>query len=411
MSVNNNPDVVIIGGGIAGACTLYYLSKFGIKNVLLIEKANYLAYGITRHTAGQVMLQMDNEFDILLSQYSLDELKQLQELTGINLYKNKTGMLTVSPGVPFSERLQKWFYRQESLGIPTEIWDIKKIQSKVPLLNIHEIDFGIFSKQDGVVDADRLVNTYAKCAQELGAKVNTDVEATNIRIEKNQVVGVETNRGFISTKIVVNSAGLDARIVGSWIGLDLPLSNTWRFNGFTKQIKSHLVPEDMPTIEVLHEQSDKTIYMGPQTNGVDFTIGVFPVAQYGNYASPRLMLEEERYSSELEYRFPLLFDNTSYEDPHGGQFDEKRGNGSPRCIVKHEGFPQDSNPILGPVNSVKGYYNNCGWGGLGITHGPIGGKLVAASIAEVTDLPTSLEPFLLKRFETNDHTEGKKENA
>ncbi len=401
MEHNNSSDVVIIGGGIAGVSTLYYLTQCGIKNVWLIEKSAELALGITRHTAGQVMLQMDNEFDILLSQRSLKEIKELENITGINLYKQKTGMLTVAPGVKFPDKLEKWFERQESLNIPTEIWDTPKIRARVPLLNTQDIDFGIYSEQDGVVNADLLVKLYAKLAKARGAKVVTGSEVTNIITRNNKIYGVETNKQeIIRTRIVVNAAGLYAKAIGHWIGLNLPLINSWRFNGFTHLLDPDLdlVPRNMPTVEVLNKEPDKIIYVGPQNNCIDFTIGVFSVEKFGDNASPKLMLEDERYYTEFEARFPRLFDNKSYQNPQGGQFDEKRSNGSPRCSVRHEEYPEDSKPILGPVESIEGYFNNCGWGGLGITHGPIGGMLVANSIAKTKNFPINIEPFLLQRF-------------
>ena len=46
-------DVVIIGGGVIGCSTLYYLAKMGVTNTVLLEKAQLTA-GTTWHTAGEL---------------------------------------------------------------------------------------------------------------------------------------------------------------------------------------------------------------------------------------------------------------------------------------------------------------------------------------------------------------------
>jgi glycine/D-amino acid oxidase-like deaminating enzyme len=51
-------NVVIIGGGIAGVTTLYFLLKHTDKKIVLVE-ANRLAHGATGHNAGQVVAEFE----------------------------------------------------------------------------------------------------------------------------------------------------------------------------------------------------------------------------------------------------------------------------------------------------------------------------------------------------------------
>lgn len=46
--------VVIVGGGIAGSSAAYHLTKFGIEDVVLLER-NQLTSGTTWHAAGLIM--------------------------------------------------------------------------------------------------------------------------------------------------------------------------------------------------------------------------------------------------------------------------------------------------------------------------------------------------------------------
>ncbi|MEM2161110.1 MAG: FAD-binding oxidoreductase, partial [Candidatus Nitrosotenuis sp.] len=58
----------------------------------------------------------------------------------------------------------------------------------------------------------------------------------------------------------------------------------------------------------------------------------------------------------------------------------------------------DINPIIGPVDEVVGFVNDCGWGGEGIMHAPAGGHIVAEYVMGVQATIFTLEPFLLSRF-------------
>ena len=51
--MENHAKVVIIGGGVVGCSILYHLSKFGLKDCILLER-NELTSGSSWHAAGNV---------------------------------------------------------------------------------------------------------------------------------------------------------------------------------------------------------------------------------------------------------------------------------------------------------------------------------------------------------------------
>ena len=58
----------------------------------------------------------------------------------------------------------------------------------------------------------------------------------------------------------------------------------------------------------------------------------------------------------------------------------------------------DNMPILGPVEGLDGYVNDCGWGGEGVMLAPVGGQLIAEFVADGETSSFPLDSFLLKRF-------------
>lgn len=62
----DNTDVVIIGAGIMGLSTAYYLSRFGLK-IYIIEKESYVGGNTTMRCAGGIRTQFSSYENIVLS--------------------------------------------------------------------------------------------------------------------------------------------------------------------------------------------------------------------------------------------------------------------------------------------------------------------------------------------------------
>ncbi len=63
-------DVVIVGGGIAGVTTLYFLMKYTNKKCILIE-ARRLAHGATGHNAGQIVAEFEKPLIDIVREYGM----------------------------------------------------------------------------------------------------------------------------------------------------------------------------------------------------------------------------------------------------------------------------------------------------------------------------------------------------
>ena len=63
-------DLVIVGGGIAGITTLFFLLKYTHKKIILIE-ANKIAHGATGHNAGQVVAEFEKPLSEIIHEHGL----------------------------------------------------------------------------------------------------------------------------------------------------------------------------------------------------------------------------------------------------------------------------------------------------------------------------------------------------
>src|SRR6185295_4630422 len=80
-----------------------------------------------------------------------------------------------------------------------------------------------FCQRDGIADPNGVTMGFAKAAQAAGVSVERDTEVTGIRVEAGRVAAVETTRGTIDTRTVVNAAGPHARLIGRMAGVDVPV--------------------------------------------------------------------------------------------------------------------------------------------------------------------------------------------
>ncbi len=70
LSKDESTDVAIIGGGIAGISTAFFILKHTTKKIILIEKSK-LAYGATGHNAGQVVSYFEKPFHVMAEEFGV----------------------------------------------------------------------------------------------------------------------------------------------------------------------------------------------------------------------------------------------------------------------------------------------------------------------------------------------------
>ena len=214
-------DAVIIGGGAIGASTLYYLTKMGMTDAVLLEKGA-LASGSTGDSAAIVRQHYSNEVSIMLVKRSVETLQGFLNEFGVDVY-DQTGWCFLVPPEAETSFVEN-MARLQSLGVRT--WEISVEEAEerhLPGLNPEGIGRIAYEPDGGFADPHAMCEAFAARARDGGAVVHLNTPATGFTISKGRVTGVQTASGEISAPIVVNAAGPWAGEVGRWAGLDLPL--------------------------------------------------------------------------------------------------------------------------------------------------------------------------------------------
>ncbi len=401
MGQRQTAEVVIIGGGIQGVSAAYYLSQAGVKKVRLVEM-DKLGSGTTYHSAGWFVLQATSKSNILLSQISLREYQKFSEMFGVDLHFQKVGSLCVTT-YDHREEIDQIVNTYRLHKVPIKIKTEDEIKEMVPSIETFPGDIGLFCESDGLLDSAFILHTFKKHASLNGAIIEENVEATDIIVKKGRVVGVEVNNNeIISTEYVINAAGIHDKCVANMINIpDFPTYKTRRYTLITEK-KPELLP---PTLVEI--QKPEAIYMSWDGPRVSYSVGLEPTTCFNH--KRRLTIEDieyidKEYSEPLILRLPEVADLTiDLNKSHGGirsvpgylpesTISNNFSNNMPPPQVGK------SLPILGPIDEVEGFINDCAWGGLGVSHAPAGGKIMAELITENRVTSLDITPFLLNRY-------------
>jgi len=373
MDFPHTADIVIIGGGVMGASIAWHLASRGTRNLVLLEKETYFGTGSTGRCAGGVRYQFSTEINIRLSLASLPMLERFKEELGQDVNYRQCGYLLVATTEQDAAAFRRNVELQNRLGVPTELLSGGEIRARLPLMRFDDALAGTFHQKDGLVDPNSVVMGYLNAAQRLGVKAISNTEVTGIRVSGGKVEGVETSRGVIQTRIVVNAAGAWAGQIGQMAGVRLPIQPLRRQMFTTTPLPE--IPADFPFVI----DFARSLYFHREGEGL--LIGMSNPHETPGFDQS---VDEEWELTNLEAaieRMPLL----------------ERASRAAHWAGLYEVTP-DAHPIYG-ATPVEGFFVCAGFSGHGFMHGPVSGKLISEFILDGAFSTVDVSMLDLARFE------------
>lgn len=221
-SLPTHAHVVIIGGGIIGCSLAYHLSKLNLTDVVLLERKQ-LTSGTTWHAAGLVGQLRATQNMTKLAQYTSNLLANLEAETGQPTGFRQNGSISIANNPERFEELKRGASMARVFGLEVELITPSEAKSIWPLMNADDLVGAVWLPKDGRTNPVDTTRAFAKGATMRGARIFEQVKVTGILKKDGRVTGVRTEQGDIQCEVAVNCAGMWAREMGKWAGVNVPL--------------------------------------------------------------------------------------------------------------------------------------------------------------------------------------------
>ena len=212
-------DVVIIGGGIIGVSTAYFLAKEGIK-VCLCEKG-YISGEQSGRNWGFVRIQGRDEREIPMVLESQRIWRHFSSEAGIDTGYEQGGCLFTANDERELQSFQIWLDLAKKYDIATELLDQKRLRNEVGLAANKWVG-GILTRTDGRAEPQKATLAIAKAAQNLGASIITGCSVRGIETSGGSLSRVITEKGPISASTAVCAAGAWSSYFCRSLGISVP---------------------------------------------------------------------------------------------------------------------------------------------------------------------------------------------
>ena len=254
-------EVIIVGGGIAGASLAYFLTERGVTDVLLLEREPQPGYHATGRSAATL-----SELDVVATW------RELKVLGARFLRHPPPGFaetpLVVPSGVMLLFREPEWSaLRQaapaiEQAGIRLVLLSPAEAVARVPVLLVERFAGAALVPDDGHIDVHALLWGYLGHAHRRGVEQRFGVEVRGVRVEAGRCTGVLTADGELAARWVVNAAGAWAGRVGVLAGA-APIALV----PHRRTIVTFAAPVDVRGWPLVQSDADR-LYFAPESGGL-----------------------------------------------------------------------------------------------------------------------------------------------
>lgn len=361
----------IVGAGITGLALAWELSRRGVDDVVVLDRA-YSGAGDSGRNIGRVRaMQLTTE----LAAFALAAQRKharLPDEIGANTLFWRSGYAWVLYDGEEMERMRDALAMLRELHIPARLHGPDGALRRLPILRGGERPAGAMIGRDAIVHHDAVMYAYRTALRRTRVRLWEGRGVTGLLREGDAIIGVALHDGELRARTVVNAAGGWARELSAMAGLRIPNTPVRREVLVTEPARPFLGPA-VTFYRPVEGWFNQTL-RGELVAGVvdaDEPTGL-------NYDSTFAFLR--RTASVLVRKAPRL--------------------GHLRVIRQWAGIydmTPDRKPLVGPTTAAPGFVQANGYSGRGFALAPVVAELLAAWL-ETGDRPEALAPFDPDRF-------------
>ncbi len=344
-------DVVVVGGGVMGVSAAFHLVEADVGDVLLVEKGA-LGSGSTCKAAGGVRAQFSDGLNIELGRRSLELFERFGARPGQEIDLHQVGYLFLLDDEATVQAFEQNVALQNELGVPSRMLGPEEAKALAPLIETKGLLAASFSPTDGHCTPESVVLGYATGARRLGATIVPGCAATGVEMVGNRITGVRTERGRVVTNTVICAAGAWSREIGSWVGVDLPVTPVRRQILVTEPVAG--LPEGLPmTLDFA-----TSFYF--HREGAGLLIGMSDPDEEPGFDLRRSDDWLPRLGEAIKRRTPRLL-NVGFASGWAGLYE----------------MTPDHNALIGEASGVDRFLYATGFSGHGFLMGPAVGEVLS----------------------------------
>ena len=368
-------DVVVIGAGVHGLATAYYLGKlFGVRKIALLEKG-YLGYGASGRNTAILRSNYRTPEGIKFYNAALKLYEGLSAELNWNLLFTQCGHLTLGHTDTAVTGLRVRAEMNQLLGVNSRIISLTEIQKLVPHIDCSDrprypIMAALYHPPGGIIRHDAVVWGLARACDRMGIEIHPKTEVTDIQISRRRAEQVITNRGRISADVVINATAGWASTISKMVGVSMPIVSHPLQACVTEPLK--------PFLDVIIVSASLHVYVN-QTGRGELVIGS-EIDPYQSYSMKGTLPTLEQMASSSIQLFPQLH-NIRVLRQWAGICD----------------MTPDFAPIIGLCDELENFYVDVGWGTYGFKAAPAAGRYLAELIAN-GKTSAIIAPFSPDRF-------------
>lgn len=368
-------DVCVIGGGVIGLATAYYLLKAG-KSVVVLERAE-IGGGASSSCDDMILLQSKKPgIALTLAMESLEIYRGLSDELGFDIGFYSHGGMVIIEDEKQLKIMENFVKQQSSYGLDVEIVDRNILFKKQPHVARYMIA-STYSKSDSQVNPLMLMRAFLHNGLKMGMDVLRNASVQEIKQQGDHWKVIGENNVNVECDHVVIASGAWSGQIGNLLDIDIPITPIKGQIAVTEQIApigetncwtaAYIASKHDPSILASRDEYDSKIGLG----------FAFSRAGEGNYfiGSTR---ERVGFDKTTDFKaISRMLDQARKYFPIMNQVNIIRTMAGFRPGTK------DGSPIIGEVDGLPGIFIAAGHEGDGIALSPITGKSIAEMICGI----------------------------
>ena len=375
-------QTLIIGGGIAGAATAFYLARLG-GDVALVERGEIAseASGVNAGQIGATGWGDVPDLGAYLTMGSLQLFKEMQLDLGYDIEFRQSGALTAIHTPEQYDYMRERVLAQRSRGHQVELLTPREARSIEPEINPGLLGY-MYTSLRAQADPVKATRAFAQAAASAGARILTNHAVTGVEPTPDGGYAVATSRGEFRCRSLVIASGAWCAPVGEMLGLRIPIvpvrGQMWATESLPPSVFQTMSSAESAHAWSVDDGSDALRKTPPE------------LTHRGSARVTRHLYGRQRRNGEIIFggdRQLVGYDNTV--EPTG--IEVNKGHAS-EALPMLSGLPiartwaglmpftLDGDPLIGSIPQRDNLYIVGGLASSGFGRGPMAGKLLAEFI-------------------------------